>query len=366
MQATSEDNMTEKIKLLKRTGIFLLITGTLFLAYRPTAHITKLDMLGDLMLLLGMLLYWCIPQYIAKEVAKRIIKRTGIIFLITGYLLLAYGSMAKAIHILGAPMLLAGAFLYWRSRQYTAKEVAKRVITDSKPDVLYLRSFKTDPSFGATAIGLISGWLTEEEQLGEVLQPFGDFVAIGKPGETLPTPGAARLYTPDAEWKTKITDQIQTARLTVIRAGTSEGLLWELKEVVQVVNPKKLLILILSMGKKDYESFRKEADRIFNAIFPKFHDLKRFGTISGFFRFSSDWSPNFLPLRAPSLAIGYKPYCTLFTFTLRPVFEEYGLEWKPPPRVSKLVLWLGIGIGICVLCLLALVLLANAMDYWSR
>jgi hypothetical protein len=155
---------------------------------------------------------------------------------------------------------------------------------------------------------------------------------------------------------------MQTARLIVIRPGASGGLLWELKETVQVVNPKKLLILILKMGKKDYESFRTEADQIFNVIFPKFHGLKRFGTISGFVRFSPDWSPNFLPLRAPSLALGYKPYCTRLKFTLRPVFEEYGLEWKPPPRVSKLVLWVGILIGICVMCLLAVVLLMELLD----
>jgi hypothetical protein len=237
--------------------------------------------------------------------------------------------------------------------------VAKRIISDSKPDVLYLRGFGTDPPFSATAMGFTSGWLTDEEQLGEVLQPFGDLVAIGKPGETLPTPGAARLYASDAEWKKVVTDQMQTARLVVIRAGTSEGLLWELKQAVQIMNPKKLLILLLKMRKKHYEAFKKEADQIFNATFPKVHELKRFGTISGFVRFSPDWSPNFLPLRAPSLALGYKPYCTLFKFTLRPVFEEYGLEWKPPPRVSKLVLWL----GICVLFLFVIFLLAFAMDH---
>jgi hypothetical protein len=160
---------------------------------------------------------------------------------------------------------------------------------------------------------------------------------------------------------------MQTARLIVIRPGASGGLLWELKETVQVVNPKKLLILILKMGKKDYESFRTEADQIFNVIFPKFHGLKRFGTISGFVRFSSDLSTNFLPLRAPSSAIVlYKPCCTLFKFTLKPIFEEYGLEWKPPPRVSKLVLWSGLLMCILVLLVAMGLLLAFAMEHWIK
>jgi hypothetical protein len=288
--------MTDKIKYLKWTGIFLLITGTPLVVYRsPPAHkFTTSNILGEL-------------------------------------------------------MLFGGAFLYWRSRQYAAKAVANKITSDSKPHVLYLRSFATDPSFGTTAAGIFSGWLTPEEQLDEALQPFGEFVAIGKPGDTLPTPGAARLYASDAEWKKTVTDQIQTARLIVIRAGTSGGLLWELQEAIHIVNPKKLLILILEMGKNDYESFTKEADQIFNATFPRFHDLKRFGTISGFVRFSSDWSPKFLPLRAPFFSVFYKPNRALFTFTLRPVFEEYGLEWKPPPRVSNLMFWSGFLLFIFVM-----------------
>ena len=205
----------------------------------------------------------------------------------------------------------------------------------------------------------MSGWLTEEEQLREVLQPFGDLVAIGKPGETLPTPGAARLYASDAEWKKVVTGQMQTARLVVIRAGTSGGLVWELKEVVQVVNPKKLLILILKMRKKDYESFKKEADQIFNTTFPKFDELKpswrRFYWGYGFVRFSPNRSPNFLPLRVPFFRFGYKPFCRLLKYTLRPVFEEYGLEWKPPGvsiLMVVMVVYFG-GIGAFLLAMFA-------------
>ena len=167
--------------------------------------------------------------------------------------------------------------------------------------MLYLRAFADRPIFFGLRVfdaeldDVASGWLTEEEQLGEVLQPFGDLVAIGKPGETLPTPGAARLYASDAEWKKVVTDQMQTARLVVIRAGTSGGLLWELKEVVQVVNPKKLLILILNMRKKDYESFRKEADQIFNATFPKDSRTQTFWDNFWIFSLLSELEPEFPP-----------------------------------------------------------------------
>jgi len=300
-----------------------------------------------------------------KIKSSRGLKATGIFLLVAGTLLAPpyrwliqdqfISGITMMLNVLSLPMLFVGAFLYWRSRQYADKAVASRVISDSKPDVLYLRSFATDPSFSSTARGFISGWLTEEEQLGEVLQPFGDLVAIGKPGETLPTPGAARLYASDAEWQKDVTSQMQNARLVVIRAGTTGGLLWEFKEVFQVVNPKKLLILI-KLGQKQYESFRKEAGQIFKASFPKAHEVKRFGTIPGSFRFSPSWNPNFLPLRAPFCRRFYKPYCALLKFTLRPVFEEYGLEWKPPPVSVLTVLVVVLSMGMGALWLLNLVM----------
>jgi hypothetical protein len=317
--------MTEKIKSgngLKRTGIILLITGTL-----------------ASFLLLGLLPSLLPPPTNTNAVIVNILAT-----------------------VIPAPIMLVGAFLYWRGRQYADKAVAEKVMSDSKAHVLYLRGFGTDPSIGkylgleAWGAGVMSGWLTIEEQLGEVLRSFGDLLAIGKPGETLPTPGAARLYASDAEWKKVVIDQMQNARLVVIRAGTSEGLLWELKEAIQVVNPKKLLILIL-MGKKQYEAFRKEADQIFNATFPKVHELKRFWRVNGFVRFSPNWSPNFLPLHAPFFSrFGYKPYCRLLRFTLRPVFEEYGLEWKPQPVSIPIVLTVVIFVGFGVLILLAILL----------
>jgi len=36
-----------------------------------------------------------------------------------------------------------GAFLFWRGRQYASKADAERILTDSNPDVLYLRAFRS-------------------------------------------------------------------------------------------------------------------------------------------------------------------------------------------------------------------------------
>jgi hypothetical protein len=280
-------------------------------------------------------------------------KGTGISLLIGGFLLAEIVSERSEVPVfitfLPLIMILLGAFLFWRGRQYAAASIADQVIGDLKPDVLYLRDFQTDPSllgymrdvlfFHNRIRSAISG--TEEEQLYEALEPFGDLIAIGKPGETLPTPGAARLYPSDDEWKKVVAQQMQSARLVVIRAGSGEGLTWELRQAAQALNPKKILILILKMKKKKYEAFRKEAEATFQSAFPKAGQIGGFWRVSGFVRFSIDWKPDFLVLRIPYYRRSvYKPYRRLFKFALKPVFQEYGLEWKPPPLAKSRVMFL--------------------------
>ena len=231
------------------------------------------------------------------------------------------------------PTFLSGAFLFWRGRQYAAKADAERILTDSNPDVLYLRAFRSDPStakyvFWSTfaLFGSGEGLTTEEEQLADVLRPFGDLVAIRQPGKRLPTPGAARIYASDDEWKEVVKRQMRAARLVVIRAGTGENLLWELDEGVETLNPQKVLILALNMNAKDYESFRTKVNPMLGVPLPGS------GGVSGFIGFAADWKPSFFPLRAPYLRRSFfKPYRPFFKFALRPVFETFGLEWQPPP-----------------------------------
>ena len=272
--------------------------------------------------------------------------RSGIALIVGGFLLAGiFGyldareiDIPLAIRFISVLMILGGAFLCWRDRQYRAKATAQSIIGDSKPDVLYLRAFETDSSvlryvgWSFLLPRLIARVVTEEEQLRDVLRPFGDLVAIGRPGEKLPTPGAARLYVSDAEWQSVVSDQMRSAALVVIRAGRGRGLLWELKQAFEKLDPTNLLILVLNMKRKDYATFREEMSKMLGVVFPKFGAFTGFGRVSGFVRFSSDWTPNMLRLYAPYLRRTiYKPYQPLFQFTLKPVFKDFGLEWQTPP-----------------------------------
>ena len=261
-----------------------------------------------------------------------------------------------ALNPLGVLMTFVGVFLIWRGRQYAAKVAAERIVTDSNPDVLYLRAFRSDSSvkgFVFLSLRWMSGLETQEEQLAYVLRPIGDLVAIGRPGEALPTPGAARIYASDEEWKKVVKRQMQAARLVIIRAGVRENLLWELKQAVETLNPQKVLILVLEMKAKHYESFRT-VNPVLGVSLPDGTTLwRRRGRVSGFIGFGADWKPSVFPIGVPYFRRDvYKPYRQLFKFALRPVFESFGLEWQPPPNVFwlnvifNLVGLLGVILGV--------------------
>lgn len=234
--------------------------------------------------------------------------------------------------------ILIGAFLFFRARQYADQSSAADIITDEKPDILYLRAFRSDPSIiGQTFKSLLrphlmSGMFTEEEQLREALKPIGDMVAIGQPGESLPKPGAARMYASDDEWKQVVTDQMKAARLIIIRAGSGRGLFWEFQQAVKVVPPEKLLILFFQMKKKDYEALRESAGHFFPQSLPESESVQQYRIVNGFMRFSKNWQTDFLRLHAPLIRrSSYKPIQRMFQCTLKPVYESLGVPWQPPP-----------------------------------
>lgn len=92
--------------------------------------------------------------------------------------------------ILGVGLLLGALASYTRGKKTGALYARCLIEQDKRPPVLYLRSFKDDPA-GAVVpmIGILGraavvlGMQTEEEQLAEVMDQVGPFLAVGKPGE---------------------------------------------------------------------------------------------------------------------------------------------------------------------------------------
>jgi hypothetical protein len=274
------------------------------------------------------------------------LKVWGIILIGLGALLyyLLDGSDDNPSALIAIPLMIGGLLLHFRGRQHAARaRAADRAgpLYDSKPDVLYLRSFETDPS--STMKRLMAGLTTEEEQLADVLRPFGDLIAIGRPGEALPMPGANRMYATDSEWQGVVLDRMRSAPLVVIRAGTGPGLLWELGQAFSTVKPGRLLILIFNISKKEYAAFVSQMRESFGLELPMVGPaglvravVDYRGNLSkvlpGFMMFEDDWTPKFVPLPQSVVRTGYNDFKKTFNLALRPVFERHGVAWHPSSR----------------------------------
>lgn len=274
------------------------------------------------------------------------LKICGIFLIILGVLLYALlgGPDDNPAGLFGSIFGIFGLLMYFRGRRKAAQYKAadpNSPIHDSRPDVLYLRSFQTDAS--TTFKKLASGFTTEEEQLADVLRPFGDMIAIGRPGESLPLPGATRIYATDAQWKNVVLDRMRLAPLVVIRAGTSTGLFWEFEQAFSNLHPARIVIFVMNITKRDYSTFADQMRASFQlamphietfsvlrvAINPRDNPTK---VLPGFIRFSDDWSPEFLPLPSTIIQLGYNDSRKSFNLALQPVFERHGVAWKPLGR----------------------------------
>jgi hypothetical protein len=85
------------------------------------------------------------------------LKRAAVaIFVLTGLLALASGALpagldisSEPVGLLLTPLAIGGALLHFRGRQQAARALAESSsspVRDSRPHVLYLRSFYADPA----------------------------------------------------------------------------------------------------------------------------------------------------------------------------------------------------------------------------
>jgi len=270
------------------------------------------------------------------------LKILGIALIIVGGLIyLALGGVDEnPSALLAIPLIVGGILVHYRGRQHAARAKAVAPDTrlrDSQPKVLYLRSFQTDPSTAYQQ--LAAGWTTEEEELKSVLQPFGEMVAIGQPGERLPVPGATRMYANQSEWKRVVLASMQSAPLVVLRAGSSPGLLWEMEQAVRTLQPERLLVFVLNIKVQDYNLFANQVKVNFGLQLPAIEASSVMRAIvdrrespgkakPGFVAFESDWSAVYLPLPSTIVRTGYKDFSKAFRTALRPVFERHGISCK--------------------------------------
>ncbi len=226
---------------------------------------------------------------------------------------------------------LGGRNLALKGRKERAVLEGEARSSDPRAPVLYLRSFNSDR---ATADAhLVDGFIqltTEEEQFARVLEGIGPVVAIGDPREKLPTLGADRVYVGEG-WQRNVLDLLGRARLVVLRLSPTQGVQWELQQVVAQVDPERFL-LFLPLGYK-HPALKAMADPwLPKPLPPPLRRRTKIGTLQGIVRFEKDWTPKFIPARFAFLHMSLRtPIRPHLKFMLRPVFEQVGAAWTKPP-----------------------------------
>ncbi len=118
----------------------------------------------------------------------------------------------------------------------------KRVLeVDHRQAALYLRSFDDDslplPTIASARRPLLElfslrGTDPFEEAVAWELNTYGPVVAVGRPGRSLASLGAAREHLSDETWRDQVANRMDEAGILAIATGETEGLAWELGQVV--------------------------------------------------------------------------------------------------------------------------------------
>lgn len=178
-------------------------------------------------------------------------------------------------YVLFAYVVRASVLLYRSSWKYETPSLDAALRSDHRPPVVYLRSFAIDDEFltGPLLFRRLMGlWnfyatITPEQELAWIMSRIGPVVAIGRPGEHLPSLGAAKVYVDDDHWKDTVTELMSRAALIVIRAGDTANLWWEIEQAVARAPSGRVLIVALERPRR-WLRFRKRFTETFGVPMP--------------------------------------------------------------------------------------------------
>lgn len=261
-------------------------------------------------------------------------------------------------------LLLIGREFVIVGKKMNLKYKATRFIKDKQKDiVLYLRSFDADKLTAQTTTidykGVeIPSFTTEEENLEWAVNKIGTFIALSKPWSKLPDLGALRMPPfKKSEWETEVIRLMDESKLILFRLGKTEALMWELETAMKTIDLNKIVFLI----PRNYKIYKTVATKIkewTNIVLPRYVGSRDNPTsINGVIYFKNNL-PVYLPLAdAEYRESSTTPLFPKLRITLRPIFENIGAKWTPPPVPYKLYLWFLAYLWLTGLCVTWLVVL---------
>jgi len=235
--------------------------------------------------------------------------------------------------------------------------------------VLYLRSFYRE--YGENLAR--SNQMTDEEVLCSVLRDVGPVIAVGQPGTEMQPQllGATRIYLEDTKWQETVAYLMTVAKLVVIDADISEGLMWEIKTVRETLSPDKLCLSLLSFDSRKIEERQRSYEMFFEHVNRSLREADKTGESPGdtsprlalpenignadFIVFDQDWSPQPIERSKWKRVLFWGSPVALQRAILRPSLKKRGLNL----RLWKIIGYFLVPIGI----LLMINLSANYSDY---
>jgi uncharacterized RDD family membrane protein YckC len=231
-------------------------------------------------------------------------------------------SLYYAAYLAEILLTLLGGLLLYRGKQYDALATRELEASLDRPPVVYLRPFGEDStiwsyvrmaavmpfrrSWWAANTGMLLphtmglDFANFEESLADAVAPLGPLLAIGQPGEALPKLGALHAYADDGSWRNMVDHWLGSARLVIVRPGSTPGVRWEVERAFTTVSPKKLIVLMLKCKRRPYEEFRRLTSECFGIAMPEFATTSKWRHVSGIFLFDDGWNPGFVSLHGRS------------------------------------------------------------------
>ncbi len=256
-------------------------------------------------------------------------------------------------YVVGIGAIVLGGFLWFRGKQYAAISRQPSLDLDPRTQVLYLRSFARDEGTLQASLSLLLNPTLlprgqgEEEQLADAVAPIGPLLAVGKPGDTLPKPGAHRVYIPNERWQPKVQELMQHAKLVIVRVETgSNGLWWEIARALEIVPAGRLLLLFMLNKKAHQEAWEQLRPH-------KLLDPSAEKNTHGFLWVRPNGESQVLPLKAPFWRTpAFKFLKAKSRCALRPVFASLNQPWIPPPVSLSRIAYTVPGIVLVLIFLL--------------
>jgi hypothetical protein len=142
----------------------------------------------------------------------------------------------------GFAVAVLGGALFRVARALSRAGAARVLAADRRPPALYLRSFDDDslplPTIASARRPLfevlsLRGADPFEESVAWELSSYGPVVAVGRPGRSLASLGAAREHLSEATWQEQVARRMEQAAVIAVATGETDGLAWEVGQLVK-------------------------------------------------------------------------------------------------------------------------------------